>query len=233
MVKTLRCSSCGAALKCETGQPNVVCEYCNSFVRVADDTQLDSATIISHIAQIWPRVRNDDFTSEYERIRDLIENHKYTDAMRRLDRILEKDNTQARAWFYKSLLPILERETVLFKGCYINIVKVSQITNRNTLRMYLKHCGLRRWQQRKFLDYYRSTDFLFEQHMKYLDKAIEHASTDERIAFFKEHKEERQRMQKRKLRRRKAGTWGLILLLVAVLAGAGLVFWYFGRGVFF
>jgi len=231
MVKALRCSSCGAGLQPTTGQPNVVCEYCNSFVRVADDrsAQFNTEAILSQIVKLWPRVRSDDFTSDYEKIKDLISEHKYVEANRQLSRILEMDNTQSRAWFYKSLLPILEQETVVFKGCHVNVVKVSKTTSRAHMRAYLRKCGLSGGRQKQFLDFYRSTDFLYVQHVKFLDKAIEHASTAERTEFFKTVKEKRVKLQKQILRRRRWSTIGLILLLAVVVGGACFAVWYFCR----
>jgi len=237
MVKTLRCSSCGAGLRSEGDQPNVVCEYCNSFVRVSDDKQpqFDVTAVLTQILGLW--VSTDDavdYTREYEQITELMEGHRYVDAKKRLDRILEADETQSRAWFIKSLLPILEREGVLYKGSYINIVKLSQITDRRVIHMYLKHCGLKPWLHKQFLAYYRSTDFLFEQHMQSIDKAIEHSTTEERIAFLKEHKAKRIAFQKRKLRKRSLANFGLIALLFAVVAGGCVALWYFvfKQGIF-
>jgi hypothetical protein len=237
MVKTLRCSSCGAGLRNDGGQPNVVCEYCNSFVRVADDKQVqfDMTATLTRIMEVWTSHSGaTDFAREYQIVADLMEKHRYLDVKKRLDRILEVDSTQARAWFYKSLLPILENESVLFKGSYVNIVKLSQITDRRVVRMYLKRCGLKSWQHKSFLSFYRSTDFLFDQHMRYLDKAIEFSHTEERIKFLKEHKEKRIMWRKKRLRRRNLGTWGLIFLLFAVIAGCFAAVWYFyiEQGIF-
>lgn len=225
MVKTLRCSSCGAGLIITSGQPNVKCEYCKTCTRVASD--IDTGAVLNHISQLWPRVRKDDFTTAYQNIKDLLSEHKFVEASKTLNSILEKDNTQARAWFYKTLIPILDQETVLFKGHYVNVVRVSKITTRSQLRVYLKNCGLSKRKQREFLDYYRSTDFLFEQDMKYIDKAIEHASTNERRAYFIDYKSQRIKNQKRMLRRRAFMTWGLISLLFAATVGMICVFWYF------
>jgi hypothetical protein len=229
MAKVLRCSSCGAGLRPTAGQPNVVCEYCNSFVRVADDkaaAQFETTVILSQMMQIWPRVRSDDFTGTYETINELIGKHKYVEARSRLNRILEKDHTQARAWFYKALLPILEQDTILFKGCYINIVTLSQIVKRDEVRMYLKHCGLPKWRHREFLDYYRSTDFLYEQQIKFLDKAIENASTEERKEYFQIVKKQRIKFQKKRIRRKWAENFGLILILGVVVVGVCAIIWY-------
>ena len=234
MTKALRCSSCGAALTHSSGQPNTVCGYCNSFVRVSDDKseQFDTAVILNQIISLWPRVRKDDFTDEYQSIKDLLSGHKFVAANKRLNAILQKDSTQSRAWFYKSLLPILEQETVSFKGCFVNVYKVSQITDRARLRVYLKNCGLGKWQQREFLSFYRSTNFLYQQQIKFLDKAIEHASTEDRIAFFTKHKTEVVKRHEQKLRRRNFVTWALILTLFGVIAGAIVLAWFVSQGAF-
>ena len=184
--------------------------------------------MINHIIELGSRVRKDDFTSQYERIKELMSQHKYVEASRKLDNILEKDHTQARAWLYKSLLPILDQETILFKDrYYVNVVKVSKTTTRKQCRMYLRSCGLSRRKQREFLDYYRSTDFLYQQDIKYINKAIEHASTAERRTYFTEFRKQRIKAQKRMLRRRAFVTWGLIAILAGVTVGMVAVFWYF------
>jgi len=231
MVKVLRCSNCGANLKCESGRPNVVCEYCKSFVRIDDDSkQYDPDVILSLITEMGDRVRTDGFSGEYNEIKGLISANKYCEASERLDVILKQDETQARAWFYKSLLPIIEQENIFYKGCYINVVKVSQITNRKLLRQYLKGCGLSWLKINGFLDYYRSTDFLYEQSLGFLNKAIKHASTEERRTFLENHRYEFVRKQQRKLRLRGFATFGLIALLAAVVIGGAVVVWIFLQG---
>lgn len=239
MVKTLRCSSCGAGLRNESGQPNVICEYCNSFVRVSDDKrpQIDISVAISQMMGLWVSSNAKDkvdISEEYKYVAMLMENHRYVDAKKRIDKILSVDATQSRAWFYKSLLPVLEQESILFKGSYINIMKLSQITKRQIVHKYLRLCGLKPWHHRAFLKHYRSTDFLYEQHMKHLDNAIQYESSQERLDFLKEHKQKRIEMQKRKLRRRRLSTFGLITLLVLVFGGACLALWYFyfRQGIF-
>lgn len=231
MGKVLRCSSCGAGLQYLPGQPNVQCGYCKTYTRVGSD--VDVGEMINYISELGSRVRKDDFTSMYERIKDLMSAHKYVEASKKLDAILEKDHTQARAWFYKSMLPILDQETILFKDkYYVNVVKVSRTTTRAQMRRYLKSCGLSRFKQREFLDYYRSTDFLYQQDIKYINKSIEHASTAERRAYFIEYKKQRIKAQKRMLRRRALVTWGLIAILAAATAGMVAAFWtFFGADI--
>jgi hypothetical protein len=232
MAKVLRCSSCGAGLRNEGGQPNVVCEYCNSFVRVADDKpQFDVTAVLTQIMGVWSETREEkssgvDLSKEYDFVMKLMENHKYVDAQERLDKILDFDETQSRAWFYKSLLPVLENENVAFKGKYVNIVKLSQVTNRSVISTYLSRCGLKPWQHKQFMEYYRKTDFLFEQHMRDLNRAIEHAQTETLINFLLEHKEKRIKWQKQKLRKRNLATFGWIFLMFAVIAGCCVAVWF-------
>lgn len=227
--RALRCDSCGGTLQNIDNQPNIRCEYCGTYVRVLNDpqSQFDSEAIVNQIAQIWPRVRSDNFTAEYEKIRALIDVHKFLDAKKRLDVILEKDETQSRAWFYKSMLPILDQETVLFGGYHINVVRVAQITDRKLLRQYLKSCGLRSRQRKKFMSFYRSTDFLYEQQIKYVDKAIKHTKSDDRHTFFQNFKEELIAAQQKKIRRKRFSNGGLIVLLAVSVVGLLVAGWIF------
>ena len=232
-MKVHKCSCCGANLKLEHGQRNVVCEYCNAFVSVedGDDPQYAVTAILGHIAEMGARKQTDEFSGAYKQIKDLIAKHNYIQANERLDQILARDERQARAWFYKSLLPIIEQEVIVFKGYQIDIIRVAQISNRKQLHAYLKYCGLSLRHQKSFLDYYRRTDFLYEQNMKYLDNAIRCAASKEREVFLGEQKRDRIAAQRRKRRRERWGTVGLVLLLCAVLVGGAIAFWYFARGV--
>jgi len=201
-------------------------------VRVADDKrpQLDVTAVMTQIVGIWAKSKEEsyvNFEREYDNVVELMESHRYKDANVRLDKILDMDEKQSRAWFYKSLLPILEKENVIYKGNSVNVVKLSRITNSGVVRQYLKNCGLKSWQVKPFLDYYRKTDFLFEQHMRYLDKAIENATNEERLAFLEEHKKKRIKWQKQRIRKRKFATFGWLLLLAMVVAGCGFALWWF------
>jgi cell division septal protein FtsQ len=65
-----------------------------------------------------------------------------------------------------------------------------------------------------------------------LDKAIKHASTNERRIFLEKHKNEFIKNQKRKLRQRGFATFGMIVLLAGVIIGGAVVVWMFLQGYF-
>ena len=221
-VSSIQCDGCGARLKKMDGV-NVNCEYCGVLIRVVGEgsEQYNIANILSQFTRLdMDRIRKDSFDKLYERVKVFIEQGKYVEASTVLNNILDEDKTQARAWFYKSLLPVLEEDTVMFRGYPINVRVISQITNRQMISMYLKDCGLPRRQHAEFMRFYGSTDFLHNQTMKFLDKAIEHASSDERRAFFKTQKETAIEYHKHNMRVQRRETMMWILLAFGVLVGA-------------
>ena len=221
-MKVMKCDSCSANLNPEDGQVNVKCEYCGTVIRVVGEgaEQYSSENILNQILELGTgRVRKDSFDSMFQRAKDFIEQHKYAEANKILNEVLEEDHTQARAYFYKSLLPVLEQESIMYKGCYINIIVLAQITNRHEISAFLTECGLPWYRHSKFMRFYGSVDFLYEQQLKFLDKAIEHASTKERRNFFSEQKKLVIKKHRSKLRRTRIGNFLLILLLAAVVIG--------------
>ena len=221
-MKRLVCGSCGAGLKnVEDGQINVKCDYCGTVIRVVGegDEQYNTEYIINQILELGVgRKRKDSFDADYKRAKGLIEQHRYFEANELLNEILTEDSTQARAWYYKSVLPVLEQESIVYRGCYINIHVLSRITKREHIKSFLSGCGLSWYHHAGFMKFYGSIDFLYEQQLKFLDKAIEHASTLERKEFFIKQKNIAIKEQKRKLRNRSYGNFFLISLLVAVTA---------------
>ena len=227
IMKQLRCDSCGAALKnYEAGMVNVKCEYCGTVLRVvgAGSEQYNTENIVNQILELGvARTRKDRFNNTYKNAKNLIEQHKYTEANNLLNGILAEDQSQARAWYYKSILPILEQESVLYHGHYINIHILSQITKDKHVKSYLSSCGLPRLQHAGFMRFYGSMDFLYEQQLKFLDKAVEYASTPERKEFFINQKDIAINRQKKKLLNRSWGNFFLITLLLATIVGVVVV----------
>jgi len=224
--KRLICDSCGAPLKgLEQGRANIQCDYCATVIRVVGEgaEQYNTENIVNQILELGiARMRKDDFDKSFERAKDLIQQHKYAEANNVLNEILDSDETQSRAWYYKSLLPVLEQESVVFRGCYINIPVLAKINKRDQIAEYLTSCGLSWYQQRAFMKFYGSTDFLYEQQLRFLDKAIEYASTPDRKDFFTKQKSIAIARQRRKLRNRRIGNFFLIVLLIGTVA-VGLV----------
>jgi DNA-directed RNA polymerase subunit RPC12/RpoP len=225
-MRTLKCDNCGAGIQTTGDSPNVKCEYCGTIVRLrtGDDRYFSTTAIIQNINMLGTRIRGDSFNSRYELITQNIERHAYIEAAVALNRILEEDITQARAWYYKALLPVLEQESVLYAGCYINVKIISQITDRRLIHKYLTNCGLPRWRHKHFMAYYGSMDFLYEQQIRFIDKAIEHASTPERKDFMKKRKKEIQRREDRKIFVRGFSTFMWLLLLAGTVVLGYLLF---------
>lgn len=226
-MKRLICEGCGAGLKVdEIGQANVKCEYCGTYVRILGrgSELYDAENIISQIFELGvKRVRKDNLHVHYEKAKNLIEDNKMVEANELLNSILKEDPTQSRAWFYKSLLPILEQESILFGGHYVNICILSRLIKSDEITKYLAECGLTWVQRRKFMKFYRSTNFLYEQRLKFVDKAIDNASTPERKAFFEKQKAEAIKENDSKLRRRAVVNFLLLGLLVVVAVSAAVV----------
>jgi uncharacterized Zn finger protein (UPF0148 family) len=230
-MKDLKCNSCGAALSHCGNSPNAKCEYCGNMVRVTSDNFYNADYIIHQIESISTRVRTDDFDSQYAAIERLIKQHRYVDASEELDEILIQDKKQARAYYYKALLPVLEKNEIKYYGRYVNVEILSKITSRVETAKYLTYCGLPTFRHRGFLKLYASTDLLFEQRSKYIDLAIANASTPERVAFFTSEKSRLNKIQRSKIRKHKTSTTLLVGLCV-VVAGVLLVLtWQMIKGL--
>lgn len=191
-VKELKCVCCGASLQgVEADSVNVKCEYCGQMVRVyADDDSFSTEAILEKISQLGNRVRNDGFDTEYERAKYLIRNHNYNEASVLLNTILANDITQARAWYYKSLLPVLDQGSVKFRGSIVDIQTVAKLVKRNEINEYLEQCGIGLFARRAFMNYYATGGFLYEQQKRFLNDAIQYASTPKRREFFKQKRQD-------------------------------------------
>ena len=223
------CDGCGAPLK-DTGSTQ--CDYCGVLIRVTgrDSEQYNVVNIVNQIielssthAEVHHNTVNNNMVSRgqgfedmYERTKILVEQNKFVEASRVLDNILDKDIRQPRAWFYKALLPILDKEEVVYKGCLVNVRVISKITDRRLIREYLKHCGLPWYHHRGFMEFYGSTDFLYEQYLKYTARAIEYSTSKEQKEFFENHKKQMAKRHKSRQTRIFVGN----LFLTVLLAGA-------------
>ena len=232
-MKTFRCDGCGANIEIESDAVNTKCEYCNTVVRIHTPEEYDAKTIVGQIAEIVKlNQANDKFENKYKRAIHLIERNEYRHANDVLNEILHDDPAESRAWFYKSLLPILEQESVLYCGCYINLTVYKSLTKNDAITEYLNQCGLPKYKHSRFRRFYGSADLLYEQQMKFIDKAIENAIPT-RAEFFKAEKEKIIERQKRKEKRKTAANIGLLcgfvgVIVIALLFSSGLVFRWIG-----
>ena len=230
-VSSVQCDGCGARLKKMGDGVNVNCEYCGILIRVVGEgsEQYNIANIVSQFVQLnYENARKDSFDSRYERTKVLIEQGKYVEASAVLNKILEDDVTQSRAWYYKSILPVLESDDVKFRGHLINVRVISKLTNKKMITMYLNDCGLHRRHHAEFMRFYGSTNFLHDQTIKFLDKAIEYASSNERREFLGKQKNNVMTFYKKNLRKRRAENiaWTLLALgtlAVVIIGGAWLI----------
>jgi len=222
-VAKIVCGGCGASLKiAEEWQVNIKCEYCGTVNRIACGTvtvQYSAARIINQIGELDSvrMPKKDNFSELYEKAKALIGKNNFFEANGLLNDILKSDPDQARAWFYKSLLPILEQRSVLYRGCNVNLDILVRFKKQAAIRKYLIECGLSWNQRRSFMRLYGSADFLHEQQLKFLRKAVETASAPERRKFFEQQLKIAIRRGKIKRRRKLMGK-----LLIA-LAGAAVV----------
>ena len=204
-MKTLRCDNCGANLEDFDSVDNVKCEYCGSVIRVRDEGEFNAAALLAAVGNVIEisrmAINAGAVEDKYESVKKLVEKHEYRAANDVLNEILREDEKESRAWFLKSLLPVLEQESVLYHGCYINISLYSKLTKKEDITMYLDMCGLSRVRHRGFRAFYRSKDFLYEQQLKFIDNAIECASPERREYFEKEKKEiiDKQKRKNRKI----------------------------------
>ena len=225
-LKTLKCAGCGAGLPLRSGDVNLQCEYCNVVTRRVSKGEPASDVIMEKVQRVADFLTESRQKEKYALALDLIRKSRYTAAMDILTQILAEDDKQARAWFYKSLLPVLEQESILFHGTYVNLGIVSKLKTSDEIYAYLKRIKVPFYRRRAFVKWYRSNDFLYEQQIKYIDKAIEHGNEMEKD-FFIQQRETMARDKRRKVRRRRFENALLFGLLAKVTIGATIaVLWY-------
>jgi len=200
-------------------QINVKCEYCGVLIRIVgqDAEQYNIANIVSQIVRLADP--ESDFDKQYERAKVFVEQGKYIDASDVLNKVLDKDVTQARAWFYKALLPVLEQTEIRYKDCTVNIAVVSQIHDRKLLNKYLESCGLSFSQRIGFMKFYGSRNFLYEQTYMFLDKAIKYANSEEERDFYEKQKQNAKEIFAKGKRKKWIANFlwaGLLLMTVGV-----------------
>ena len=151
-MNTLKCNNCGANLKTGENGLSVACEYCNAITSV------------------------NNFASKYQHAKNLIEKNSFIEANKTLNEIIKSDYSQARAWFLKSQLPILEQDSIVFEKVYINANSFARLKTKEDMSLYLSKCGLPYKSHSAFIKYFNSKDFLYEQQLSFIDKAIELAN---------------------------------------------------------
>lgn len=124
---------------------------------------------------------------KFTRAKMLIEQHSFAEALKVLNEIIDEDETQARAWYLKSQLPILENPSILFEGICINLHSYSKLKGKDEMARYLTNCGLSTKRHRAFAVFYDSTDFLYEQQILFIEKSIEHAE-EKSLALYQSEK---------------------------------------------
>ena len=220
-VKRLACMGCGAGLVPKEREVNVQCSYCGVASRVVSESDSIKEVLLEKLAEAK-------IEDKFDKAKHFILRGQYKSAKEVLDQILVKEPKLARAWFLKSVLPVLEQDSVLFKGHYVNLSRISKMTKVEEVYDYLKTVGVPFYQRRSFIRWYQSNDFLYEQQIKFLEKAIEFSQGEERAQYETEMKL-LVAEQKRKL---KKDTLVVLLLfggfgVVSIIAMAVLV-WYYG-----
>ena len=111
----------------------------------------------------------------------------YKKANQYLIEILEKDPKNARAWYEKAKLPILQEDTVIIEGCSISVSKYEglDVTQKTS---YLQQCGLTPSQALDGVIYLRVNLLIEKEHLRYLENAVRYAK-DEKVKYEKEFAE--------------------------------------------
>jgi DNA-directed RNA polymerase subunit RPC12/RpoP len=175
---TLKCDNCGAGLThIDDGVENVQCQYCQSFVRVRDTARKSEGACVDvdlffNLVQRFEISNKTNIEKLYRRAYELVQNHKFVQANKVLNEIIEEDPKQSLAWYLKSMLPILEQESIIWRGRFVNLNIYARLTTNKQAVEYLRGCGLGWLARKHFRDFYRSKDFLFEQRVEFIDNAI-------------------------------------------------------------
>ena len=140
-----------------------------------------------------------------------------------LDTLLEMDVEVAEAWYIKAKLPILQEDTITFRGCSISVAKVQNCDAGGRLE-YLRQCGISPLHTAE-AENLLNIDLLIEkEHIKYLEKAVA-CSKDGRAKYVTELTELKGKHTVRGVNEMKlAKLIGFITLPLIVLLLANLVF---------
>ena len=219
-IKRLGCNGCGAGLAPKDNEINVQCDYCGVVSRVTESKPS------ADIEEILVRLFETNVEDQYAEAKRLMLKGQHVRASEVLDQILKANPKAARAWFLKSMLPILDKDTVLYKGHYVNLTRVSKLKTVDQVHDYLAKLGVPFFRRRGFIRWYQSTDFLYEQQVKFLEKAIEFADAKDK----KVYQAEMDSLVGKRNRKKRRETLTLVILfglfLVAGGVAIGFMMWY-------
>ena len=197
-METQRCESCGSGISKEG---TTLCTYCGSSIRSVNERLS----------------RFDDSDERFTKAKQAMLDARYSDALLTLEQILTEEPTSYRAWYLKSVLPIITQATHEFEGHSIDINIVHHLNRKSApeLNSYLQKCGMNKATTKRFIRHYVKSDFLFTQQIMYLDCAIEFAPS-ERRAFFQL---ERETLTRNKNRMKRPSRIAKIAILVLTALG--------------
>ena len=88
-----------------------------------------------------------------------------------LDALLEIDVEVAKAWYIKAKLPILQEDTITFRGCSISVAKAQNCDAGGRLE-YLRQCGISPSHTAEAENLLNINLLIEKEHIKYLEKAV-------------------------------------------------------------
>ena len=101
----------------------------------------------------------------------------YQNAKQMLDEILAQDSENAKAWYEKSKLPVLQEDAVVIQGCNVSVSKYQSLDTTQKAR-YLQQCGLP-YSQALDGDSLLQINILIEkERIKYLEKAVKYTKSE-------------------------------------------------------
>lgn len=154
----------------------------------------------------------------------------YQKATQYLNEILDADPENARAWYEKAKLPVLQEDIVIIQGCSISVSKYQSldVTQKSA---YLRQCGFTHVQALDVESLLGLNLLIEKEHIKYLENAVRFAK-NEKPKYEKELTELKAKHNKRGEREKKiAITIGSIALpLVAIILG-NLFYAFFQMGL--
>ena len=105
-MKELKCSGCGSRVFAQRDEGSVTCQYCQALTILPKQRVSEFEQLASEIEKLTAAVKvGPGLAESYAKAKKYIMAGDFLIANELIDEILSKDINQARAWFYKSLLP--------------------------------------------------------------------------------------------------------------------------------